>query len=142
MTKYRVRLRDKSIDVELDELRGNTLSFRVEGERYETSIERVFEQTKRNSTRSSSLQSPVPSKSPSISASQMPGDVTAPMPGIIVSVLVKKDQKVKAGDVVAVMEAMKMENNIAATTAGVVKEIRVTAGQEVKGGEVLAVIEG
>ena len=53
------------------------------------------------------------------------GDVTVPMQGTIVKVLVEVGQEVEVGQGVVVLEAMKMENQIAAEKAGTVKEIKV-----------------
>jgi len=69
------------------------------------------------------------------------GDVTVPMQGTIVKVLVEVGQQVEAGQAVVVLEAMKMENQIAADRAGKVTEIKVTAGDTVGGGDVVVVIE-
>ncbi|HEX5266989.1 MAG TPA: biotin/lipoyl-containing protein, partial [Acidimicrobiales bacterium] len=68
------------------------------------------------------------------------GEVTVPMQGTIVKVLVSVGDTVEAGQAVCVLEAMKMENNISADVAGTVKEIRVEPGQTVGGGDVVAVI--
>ena len=69
------------------------------------------------------------------------GDVTVPMQGTIVKVLVEVGQQVDAGQAVVVLEAMKMENQITAERGGTVKEIKVAAGDTVGGGDVVAVIE-
>jgi acetyl-CoA/propionyl-CoA/long-chain acyl-CoA carboxylase, biotin carboxylase, biotin carboxyl carrier protein len=69
------------------------------------------------------------------------GDVTVPMQGTIVKVLVEVGQAVEVGQGVVVLEAMKMENQIAAEKAGTIKEIKVSPGQTVGGGDVVAVIE-
>jgi acetyl-CoA/propionyl-CoA carboxylase biotin carboxyl carrier protein len=69
------------------------------------------------------------------------GDVTVPMQGTIVKVLVAPGDTVDVGQTVCVLEAMKMENNIAAEKAGTVKELRVEAGQSVGSGDVIATIE-
>ncbi|MEA2447819.1 MAG: acetyl-CoA/propionyl-CoA carboxylase, biotin carboxylase, biotin carboxyl carrier protein, partial [Actinomycetota bacterium] len=66
--------------------------------------------------------------------------ITAPMQGTIVKVLVTKDQEVKAGEVVCVLEAMKMENSILAHTDGTVAELNVEPGRSVETGATLAVI--
>jgi biotin carboxyl carrier protein len=55
-------------------------------------------------------------------------------------VRVKVGDKVTAGQIVAVMEAMKMENNLIAQKDGVVKEIRVQKGTEVSTGDVIMII--
>ena len=68
-------------------------------------------------------------------------EVTVPMQGTIVKLLVQVGDEVEAGDPVAVLEAMKMENNIAAGRSGTVSEIRVQVGDSVGGGDTIAVIE-
>ena len=67
--------------------------------------------------------------------------VTAPMPGKVVRVLVAPGEEVAAGQPVVVVEAMKMENEMAASRAGTVKELPVGEGMSVGAGRVLAVIE-
>jgi acetyl-CoA/propionyl-CoA carboxylase biotin carboxyl carrier protein len=69
------------------------------------------------------------------------GNVTVPMQGTIVKVLVEVGQEVEVGQPVVVLEAMKMENQIAAEKAGTIKEIRIAPGDTVGGGDVVAVIE-
>ncbi|MDW3216439.1 MAG: acetyl-CoA carboxylase biotin carboxylase subunit [Ilumatobacteraceae bacterium] len=68
------------------------------------------------------------------------GDVTVPMQGTIVKLLVEVGQEVEVGQGVVVLEAMKMENQINAEKAGTVTEIKVAAGDTVGGGDVVAVI--
>lgn len=60
-----------------------------------------------------------------------PGHVTAAMPGTVVDVLVSVGQKVKAGDGVLVIEAMKMESEVQAPIAGVVINIFARKGDAV-----------
>ncbi|MDE0495081.1 MAG: carbamoyl phosphate synthase [Acidimicrobiaceae bacterium] len=67
-------------------------------------------------------------------------EVTVPMQGTIVKLLVQVGDEVEAGEPVAVLEAMKMENNIAAGRSGTVAEIRVQVGDSVGGGDTIAVI--
>ncbi|WP_419917521.1 acetyl/propionyl/methylcrotonyl-CoA carboxylase subunit alpha [Candidatus Poriferisocius sp.] len=69
------------------------------------------------------------------------GDVTVPMQGTIVKVMVAAGDTVEAGDPIVVLEAMKMENNVCAEKSGTVLEIRVAEGDAVGGGDVVAVIE-
>ena len=68
------------------------------------------------------------------------GEVKAPMPGLVLRVLVEPGQQVAAGAGLAVLEAMKMENQIKAPVAGVVAEVRVAAGKAVEKGQVLVVL--
>ena len=51
-----------------------------------------------------------------------------PMPGLVVSIAVKEGQEVKAGETVAVVEAMKMENVLRAEIDGTVKKINAKPG--------------
>jgi len=69
------------------------------------------------------------------------GNVTVPMQGTIVKVLVEVGQEVEAGQAVVVLEAMKMENQITAEKSGTVTEIKVSPGDTVGGGDIVAVIE-
>ena len=66
--------------------------------------------------------------------------VTAPIAGRIMLLKADVGQRVKEGECICVLEAMKMENEIAAPKAGVVKEIRVSEGAIVNKGDVLAII--
>jgi 3-methylcrotonyl-CoA carboxylase alpha subunit len=68
------------------------------------------------------------------------GDVTAPMPGKIVSVAVVPGAKVEQRALLVVLEAMKMEHRIEAPVAGTVRDVLVQAGQLVTGGATLVTI--
>jgi acetyl-CoA/propionyl-CoA carboxylase, biotin carboxylase, biotin carboxyl carrier protein len=68
------------------------------------------------------------------------GQVTVPMQGTIVKILVKVGDAVEVGQPLCVLEAMKMENNIEAGTAGTVAEIRVEPGSAVGAGDTIIVI--
>lgn len=63
--------------------------------------------------------------------------VTAPMPGTIMSVKVNIGDKVSSDTLVAVLEAMKMENEIFAGVEGTVAGISVSAGDSVNSGDVI-----
>jgi 3-methylcrotonyl-CoA carboxylase alpha subunit len=62
------------------------------------------------------------------------GRLTAPMPGKIVAILVKKDDAVVKGAPLLIMEAMKMEHTIAAPRDGVVHELLYATGDQVEEG--------
>ena len=69
------------------------------------------------------------------------GHVTSSMPGTVVDVMVKVGGKVKAGDTVLVIEAMKMENEVPAPVAGTIKAVNVAKGDSVNPDEALVEIE-
>jgi biotin carboxyl carrier protein len=68
-------------------------------------------------------------------------DIKAPMPGLVLKVLVTPGQAIKKGDPVLILEAMKMENVFKAGSDAIVKEIKVTERTAVEKGEVLIVLE-
>ena len=57
--------------------------------------------------------------------------LNAPLPGTIVEVFVKAGDKVEAGQVVLIIEAMKMKNSIRSTVSGTVDKVLVSQGQSV-----------
>ena len=67
--------------------------------------------------------------------------ITAPLPGVITSVKVKEGEIIKAGQVVAVLEAMKMDNDLQAERDGKVKEVKVEKGDSVLEGAVIIILE-
>ncbi len=65
------------------------------------------------------------------------GAVTAPLPGVIKSILVEEGDTVHEGDALLVLEAMKMDSEIDAGVSGTVKKIHVSEGSIVQEGEIL-----
>ena len=63
--------------------------------------------------------------------------INAPMQGLIVDVKVEAGQKVKAGDEIVILEAMKMENPIVAPVDGTVAGIHVSKGDTVETGTLM-----
>jgi glutaconyl-CoA/methylmalonyl-CoA decarboxylase subunit gamma len=69
------------------------------------------------------------------------GVVAAPMPGMVLGLKVKEGEKVQAGQVLLVMEAMKMENAIAAPFGGTVSRVHVREGDSVGEGDRLVELD-
>ena len=90
--------------------------------------------------------SPVPAAAPAAAptaptAGLAAGDVVkSPMPGNVLKINVTQGQKVKEGEVLLILEAMKMENEIVSTKAGTVAQIVVSKGAVVETGAPLVVI--
>ncbi|MDX6299931.1 MAG: propionyl-CoA carboxylase alpha chain, partial [Nocardioidaceae bacterium] len=78
---------------------------------------------------------------PTLEPAAPSGGVVAPMPGIVLDVRVVSDQRVEAGETLAVMEAMKMEHRLIAPTPGRVTEVRVAIGDRLEAGAILFVVE-
>ena len=64
-------------------------------------------------------------------------EIRAPMPGLLTKILVKTGDKIRAGDDVAVIEAMKMENLVKADEGGIVAEILAEAGEVIAADQTL-----
>jgi len=120
---YKIRIGEKVYEVEVEavsEKEGSiTTSNNVDNEPKEKKIEH-----------NSSLNE----VSNSIENSEM---INAPMQGLIVDVKVETGQKVKAGDEVVILEAMKMENPIVAPVDGTVEKIHISKGDTVETGALL-----
>ena len=67
--------------------------------------------------------------------------VSAPMPGKIVELLVEPNSRVKEGEPILILEAMKMQNEIITQVSGKIQKIHVKAGDSVAKDEVLMEIE-
>ena len=67
-------------------------------------------------------------------------NITAPLPGTMTAVLVKPGDKIREGQTVAILEAMKMENEIQAEHGGTVKEVNVSKGDSVLEGTVIVTL--
>ena len=66
--------------------------------------------------------------------------INAPMQGLIVDVKVEAGQKVKAGDEIVILEAMKMENPIVTSKDGTVLAVKVSKGSTVNTGDTLIIL--
>jgi biotin carboxyl carrier protein len=75
------------------------------------------------------------------SASQQIARLAAPMPGLIKAIMVQEGDKIRKGDPLFVLEAMKMENAIKAPAQGIVRRLSVKPGQPVEKGALLCMIE-
>lgn len=69
------------------------------------------------------------------------GGLVAPMPGKVIDLKVKKGGKVKAGDTLIILEAMKMEHSIKASENGIVSDLLVSVNDQVENGALLMVVD-
>ncbi len=121
--KYRVTVAGHTYEVEVEELASQGTAVR--------SSERVLPAVPAASAKSA------PAK-PHPDPAEGDGVVSSPLPGKVLAVRVQAGQKVKRGDLLLVIEAMKMENEIFAGQAGTVRKVHVVAGQNVETGDLLA----
>jgi pyruvate carboxylase subunit B len=100
----------------------------VDGEIFSVKISAVVGQ---------SVDNDKPKKKPEVGK----GSITSPMHGMVLSIKVKVGERVKEGDLVAVVEAMKMQNEIRSPYSGEVKNIMSYQGEVVSANDVLMVVE-
>jgi biotin carboxyl carrier protein len=91
----------------------------------------------------SAVTSPPAPAEPQLQKTRTAGDnaVTAPIPGTVLKILVQPGDKVRAGQNLMILEAMKMENEILAPRDATVVQISVSVGSNVSTGDVLLQLE-
>lgn len=127
--KYKVRIAERSYEVEIEDIHARPIIARVDGQRFEVNPE--------NGNRPEIPEEPqmaAPAAAPSYQPAAQTGssnELTAPLPGTIVEFFIKPGDEVEAGKVVVVIEAMKMKNSIRTTRGGKVAELLASPGQTV-----------
>lgn len=138
MSTYSVNIGDKTFRVDLLRRGANSLTFGIGAQTYEVDIQTCIEHTQAVS--SVPTQSAPRAASAARKGAAQPGQILAPMPGIVTKVLVNVGDQVSAGQALLTIEAMKMENSISSPCAGTVKKISAQAGQEVLGQQELILL--
>jgi biotin carboxyl carrier protein len=149
MKELKLEIEGKEYAVNIDEFGPHEAVITVNGKTYKVGLKDLGEQisvanVRLNVPAASSSAAPAASSPPSAESSgQESGSaqVLAPLPGLIVNVMVKVGDQVKAGQKIMVMEAMKMENDINSGINGTVKTLNVKSGDNISEGDILAVIE-
>lgn len=124
---------------------------RVNGNEYEVEVEEIGASSPQEPVRSSVLTHPNRPAALAIKDSPRPvatpvttreGSelISAPMPGTILDVRVQAGEKVRAGQILMILEAMKMENEILAPRECTVSEIHAVKGTSVNAGDALIVL--
>jgi biotin carboxyl carrier protein len=141
-TGHRVRIDGQEHRVAVRRLDDSTLFLMLDGRAYRAAIAR------NGRDRWVAVQGEVYTFSPETGApsahqigSVASPEVTAPMPGKILHVLVAPGDRVSAGDALLILEAMKMETRLLAESTGTVRTVRVAAGDMVDGGQTLVVLD-
>lgn len=122
--KFLLRHQSKNFEIDLMESDFNTKTYRfkINGNSYAVKLE-------------DELAINIAKMGFSMNNSKKMNSITSPMPGLILNINVKEGQKVKNGDVLLVLEAMKMENSIISPKDGTVKIISVKKGLTVEKNE-------
>lgn len=137
--KLRVKVDDQVFEVEVGDLTARPITAVVEGETFE-----VWPVEENGGSELASAEAPVApviAARPAAPAPNGNGDkgrgVSAPIPGVIISIAVKPGDKVSVGQELCVLEAMKMKNPIRTTREGTIASILVAVGDHVRHGQPL-----
>ncbi len=144
MKKYNLDIEGEAFQVEIDSVHNNTASISVNGKHFNVIIKEEVKQSAKTPVAkpvSAPVASVAPAAAPSTPSVNSDKSIKAPLPGVILDVKVNVGDRVKEGQVVAVIEAMKMENDIESEMAGVIRSINVTKGASVLEGAVIVTIE-
>ncbi len=143
MKKFKFTINGNIYEVEIQGFEENIAKVEVNGTPYDVEIHRDLKMTKTPTLVRAEAPPPkgketripkVPSKTTNLA-------VKSPLPGTIISVLVKDGDKVSMGQKLLTMEAMKMENNVLAEKAGIVKSVLVKPGDTVLQNDILVEID-
>jgi len=142
MKNYKFRINGNQYDVEVLDVEGNMAKIEVNGTLFEVEMQREIPKIKsvvQPPAQARVLKEPKPVAEKS-AVSGKAAEVRAPLPGVILQVLVRPGDEVKPGQTVCTLETMKMENAIKADDGGKVTAVNITPGQSVLQDEVLIVI--
>ncbi len=156
MGKYNFRINGHDYQVDVNSVEGGIADVTVNGTDYKVELADAVPAPAQQAVRPApqTVSTGAPSVTPQAtapapqaaqtapaSAPQGKGEVvTAPLPGVILDIKVKVGDAVKAGQTVAVLEAMKMENEIESTASGTVTAVNAGKGDSVLEGAAIITI--
>ncbi len=138
MKEYKFKIDGADYTSSVEELDNGNLSVTVNGKTYQVEVP---EQKSVSPKVIHHVVHHIGSASPA-ATKKAPSKLVSPMPGTVIKLNAAKGQKVRKGDVLLVIEAMKMANDIVAEGDGTIKEVLVSLGQNVIQGDILVDFEG
>lgn len=142
MRTYKFKINGNEYNVEINSVEGNIADVTVNGASYKVEMDTPVAPAPAAApaTPATSAPAPAPASAPATAPAGADKVITSPLPGVIIEVSVKEGQAVKAGQKVAVIEAMKMENEIQASCDGTVTAVLVNKGDSVlEGAEIVKI---
>ena len=154
MKEYKYKINGNEYSVAIIDLEGNTAAVEVNGVSYKVDIltEGFTAAPARPAAKPAAPAAPAPAPAPAaapaapqpIAPAPAPAGkgtaVQSPLPGVILDIKVAVGDTVKAGQTVAILEAMKMENSINAECDGVITAIKVAKGDNILEGSDIVII--
>ncbi|MBR4756287.1 MAG: biotin/lipoyl-binding protein [Bacteroidales bacterium] len=143
MKTYKFKINGNEYNVDINSVEGNIADVTVNGASYKVEMDSPAAPAVQAAPVAAAPAAAAPAAAPAAPASAPAGAgkaVTSPLPGVIIEVSVKEGQAIKAGQKVAVIEAMKMENEIQASSDGTVTAVLVHKGDSVlEGAEIVKI---
>lgn len=148
MKEYKFRINGNEYNVTINSVEGANASVTVNGKSYQVELENEAAVPVQPVPAVSAVPASAPAAQtvPAPAAPAKPASVgtgkpvTSPLPGVIIAVKVSVGESVKAGQEIAVLEAMKMENSIEATHDGTVTAVHVSKGDSIAEGASIVTI--
>ena len=143
MKEYKFKINGNDYQVAINSIEGNIADVTVNGTPYKVEMENapaVAPVAAAAPVAAPAAAAPAPAAAPAAAPAGAGTDINSPLPGVIIEISVKEGQAVKAGQKVAVLEAMKMENDIQAEKDGTVTAIHVHKGDSVLEGAKIVTI--
>ena len=143
MKEYNLKINGTAYNIFIKSVKDNVARLTVNGAPYEVEVEGI--KTAPTKVVNKGIQTPtLQSEEPVVKPVSSSGSATglkSPLPGVILDVMVREGDAVKAGQTLLILEAMKMENNIEAGRDGVIESISARKGDSVLEGDVLLTIK-
>lgn len=132
---FKVKVNGKSYDVEVEELNNeiieNKTQQNIDIKPQEKNIEKTI----------AKKEVIEPKKEEKIVEKSSGEEILAPLPGVILDILVNEGQQINKGDKLLVIEAMKMENDIQSEYSGIIDKILVKKGDSVDGDQPVIILK-
>jgi len=144
ITRLRIRVGGNWYNVEVGDLDRSPVQVTVDGETFAVEVEGLAGQTPARPRRGRTQTPGILVPPPASRVNPTGGDgnfIRSPMPGRVISIMVRPGDTVSVGQEVCVVEAMKMQNELRAPCAGRVTAVNVSAGDSVASGDTLVVVE-
>ena len=140
MKEYKFKIGGKEYNVTVNPKEGKLFDVTVNGATYEVESENAPAAAPAPQPAAAPAQAAPAAAAPAAKPAGAGEKVTSPLPGVIIEISVKEGQQVKAGQKVAILEAMKMENEIPAPKDGTITDIHVHKGDTLQEGDPVVTI--
>ncbi len=135
MPEYIIKINDRTYTVNIGRIMEDSVDVTLNGKTFKVEVESPMKRVSKTPVINRSRQvvnaAEVPDRTSPPGVATGSGEVVAPLPGLILKILVKEGDSVSEGQPVAVMEAMKMENEIESPVSGKVSRVLVSEGENV-----------